>query len=87
MDNYGPVVVTQNHIAVVPRQDHAADVTGMPREDTCNHHFSGVDEDAGMKGMSSQKLRSINYLIGWSKVSAQQPDMCFVNFSVFPFGF
>jgi len=53
----------------------------MPREDTCNHHFSGVDEDAGMKGMGSQKLRKVSLLIGWSKVSAQQPGgACFASF-------
>jgi hypothetical protein len=51
MGNYGAVLVTRNHIAVVPRQGHAVEMTGMPREGACNHHFSGVDEDAGMKGM------------------------------------
>jgi len=60
MGNYGAVVATRNHIAVVPRQDHPVDRPGMPREDTCNHHFSGVDEDAGMKGMISQKLRKVS---------------------------
>ena len=74
MDNYGAATVTRNHIAVVPRQGHhAADNIGMPREDTCNHHFSGVDKDAGMKGMGSQNLGKYQFLIGWSKVSAQQP--------------
>ena len=50
----------------------------MPREDTCNHHFSGVDEDAGMKGMIAAKnLGKYQFLIGLSKVSAQQPDVYF----------
>ena len=58
MDNY--FEATRNHIAVVPRQSHAVNMSGMLREDTCNHHFSGVDEDAGMKEMSSQKLRKVS---------------------------
>jgi len=33
MDNYA-ILVTRNHIAVVLRQDHAVERTGMPREDT-----------------------------------------------------
>jgi len=54
MGNYGAVVATRNHITVVPRQSHASEKTGITREDTSNHYFSGVDEDAGMMGMGCQ---------------------------------
>jgi len=34
MDNYGAILVTRDHITVVPRQSHVIERTGMPREDT-----------------------------------------------------